>query len=80
MHRAGSRAFDKDGLRCGPLLRVVACGSFSGARTDVSIEPLASKLCLSAQKDVGALVVFGALVGVVDIDSAMQPGYYMCQA
>ena len=64
MHRARSRAFDKDGLRCGPLLRVVACGSFSGARPDVSIEALASKYCLSAQSDVGTLVAFGALLGV----------------
>ena len=29
-----------------------------------SIEPLASKYCLSAQKDVRESVVFGALVGV----------------
>jgi hypothetical protein len=63
MHRARSQAFDKEGLRWGALLRVVECGAFSGARTDVSIEPLASKLGLSAQRDVGTLVVFGALVG-----------------
>jgi hypothetical protein len=48
MHRARSQAFDKERLRCGALLRVVECGAFSGARTDVSIEPLASKLCVSA--------------------------------
>jgi hypothetical protein len=64
MRRARSQAFDKEGLRCGALQKVVECGAFSGARTDVSIEPLASKYCLSAWNDVGALVAFGALVGV----------------
>src|SRR6516162_4925432 len=48
MHRARSQAFDKEGLRCGALLKAVECGALSGARTDVSIEPLASKYCLSA--------------------------------
>jgi hypothetical protein len=45
-------------------LKVVECGAFSAARTDVSIKALASKYCLSALKGDGELVAFGALMEV----------------
>jgi hypothetical protein len=38
MHRARSQAFDKEGLRCGALLRVVECRALA----EHELEPLSS--------------------------------------